>query len=58
MAKILQDEESSLRFAAVAALASLGPAAKDAIPALEQSHRDPNSLVRWNAAIALEKIRP
>ena len=58
LAKSLQDETSSVRFAAVEALGNLGPAAKDAIPALEQATQDPNSVIRWNAAIALKKIRP
>ena len=47
-----------MRSAAVEALGNLGPAAQDAIPALEPATQDADSVVRWYAVLALKKIRP
>lgn len=45
------------RWAAADALGAIGPDARDAIPALQQSLRDPSADVRKAAAEALKQIR-
>ena len=46
-----------MRFRAAWALARIGPAATDAIPALEAALKDKSAKVRAAAAEALKKIR-
>ncbi len=45
------------RWAACDALGAIGPDARDAIPALQQSLKDPSADVRKSAAEALKKVR-
>src|SRR5262249_4562651 len=52
----LADKESFVRWEAAAALGAIGPAAKDAVPALTKALADSSSAVRRNAAEALGTI--
>ena len=47
-----------MRIAVIEALGTLGPAAKEAFPAVKQATQDPEYGVRWKAVAALRKIRP
>ena len=53
----LKDEESSVRWSAAQALGEIGPAAKEAVPALTDALNDNNRRVRNRAALAMEKIQ-
>lgn len=54
--EVLRSEDGLLRRLAVYALGEIGPAAKDALPALEEALRDRESYVRVWAAAALNKV--
>lgn len=58
LAKALDSTEDSARLAAVQALAELGTAAEDAVPALMTALKDKNIDVRIHAAYALGQIGP
>jgi hypothetical protein len=53
---LLQDQDSAIRQKAILILARIGPAAKPAIPELQQALNDPDADVRANAAIALRQL--
>jgi HEAT repeat protein len=53
----LDDAELDVRVAAATALGELGPAAAEAIPALEAALADPGKKIRVVAEEALEQIR-
>jgi HEAT repeat protein len=52
----LQSKSALLRFLATRTLASMGSAAKPAVPALERAPQDPTALVRDGARAAIEVI--
>ena len=61
MSTLVEQLESSdwrVRAEAASALAHLGPRGRAAIPDLVRSLGDPQSAVRWNAAVALSLIGP
>ena len=53
---LASDADGQARFEAALALAQIGPAASDAIPALAQAFSDENRYVRDNAVLALKRI--
>jgi len=54
----LKSSDSLERRLAAHALAEIGPAARDAVPALIETLRDPESFVRVWAAAALARVEP
>jgi hypothetical protein len=54
----LEDQDASVRLAAISALREMGPGAKTAIPALAQRLRDSDRIVGIDAAHALERMGP
>lgn len=55
--RVLRREDPELHLAAILGLRRIGPAAKDAVPALKSALRDNNEAVRKAAAAALKSIR-
>jgi hypothetical protein len=53
----LESKSILIRFLATRTLASMGSAAKPALPALEHARNDPTSLVRDGARAAVEAIQ-
>ena len=53
---LANDEDGQARFEAALALAQIGPASSDAIPALANAFNDENRYVRDNAVLALKRI--
>ena len=53
----LDDKNATIRWEAASTLAAIGPAAKDAVPALEKARKDPSPNVSQTAQFALECIR-
>jgi HEAT repeat protein len=53
----LKDRDAGVRAEAALALINLGPAAKEAEPALEEASKDSDATVRGYAKKALERIR-
>jgi HEAT repeat protein len=53
----LQGKSVLLRFLATRTLASMGSAAKPALPALQRARQDPSNLVRDGARVAIEAIQ-
>jgi hypothetical protein len=53
----LQSKSVLIRFLATRTLASMGSAAKPALPALEGARQDPTALVRDGSRAAMEAIR-
>ena len=58
MIAALKDKDEGVRGGAAIALGKIGPAAKDAVPALITAIKDKHQNVRWRAAEALGKIGP
>ena len=56
LAKTLKDEYVVVRQAAAEALGRIGPAAKEAVPALKQAENDPSDDVSEAAADALARV--
>jgi HEAT repeat protein len=56
--KLLHDKDPATRLRTARVLGSLGPVAKDAIPALTETLRDPDIDVRHQALYALRRVRP
>jgi HEAT repeat protein len=52
----MKDDNSIVRQEAILILARIGPAAKDAVPALQQALNDPDEQVRARANTALRQI--
>lgn len=59
LAKLLDDKDSWVRESAAEALGELGPAAKEALPALEKAHADarPDTSFRNTVGDAIDRIR-
>ncbi len=57
IAELLTNEDEDVRELAAGLLASLGPGAKAAIPALEKAASDPSDSVRSSALAAIQTIR-
>jgi HEAT repeat protein len=57
LVKQLDHKQDSVRLLAIKFLALAGPAAKDALPALEKMRDDANAEIRKQAATASEKIK-
>jgi HEAT repeat protein len=55
---LVENGDGPIRCQAIEALGAMGPAAKDAIPALQEAMEDASSPVRIAARRALKKIRP
>jgi HEAT repeat protein len=53
----LENPDKVHRWRAASTLAAIGPAAKDAIPALEKASKDPDKSVAGAAAFALERVQ-
>ena len=56
--EVLAQGEQDMRVLAIRRLAALGPAAEEAIPALTEMLRDEDWLVRREAFLALDQIKP
>jgi hypothetical protein len=56
LVKLLRDEDPCLRYYAAQWIGQIGPAAKDAVPALEEALQDENEHVRDAAGSALDKV--
>ncbi|HEY7156829.1 MAG TPA: HEAT repeat domain-containing protein [Gemmataceae bacterium] len=56
--KLLDDDESEVRWNAARTLGKIGPAAREAVPALVAALKDDDALVREHAAEALGDIGP
>jgi HEAT repeat protein len=54
---VKDDQDATVRDQAVLALLTIGPDAKDAIPALTEAQDDKDATVRTHATKALERIR-
>jgi HEAT repeat protein len=54
---VKDDEDATVRDQAVLALLTIGPDAKDSIPALTEAQNDKDATVRTHATKALERIR-
>jgi HEAT repeat protein len=55
--QLLQDQDEEAQMAAVWTLRGMGPAAREAIPALTEFHRNGPTVLRGDAAEALEEIK-
>ncbi|HJZ55559.1 MAG TPA: HEAT repeat domain-containing protein, partial [Gemmataceae bacterium] len=54
----LKSPDAEKRKDAAWAIARIGPAARDAVPALIETLKDEDAHVRWSAAVALAQITP
>ena len=57
MVKLLEDNDSEVRLAALEALGNMGPASLDAIRPLERMSRNPDGMLRDAAQKALDAVR-
>jgi predicted Zn finger-like uncharacterized protein len=58
LAALLKVDQAEVREAAAAALGEMGPAARDALPALRTALKDANPIVRTRVVMALPALRP
>ena len=57
LVKQLEHNQDAVRLLAIKFLALAGPSAKEAIPALNRMHEDPNAEVRKQAQAAVDRIK-